>query len=262
MSNKEKNILSLFDLTGKKAIVTGVSSMNGLAKSMAEGLCEAGAEVCVIDISDKLFDVVDLLHKKGYKAHGVKANLADKNDLNRAFLESLEKLGGKIDILVNAAGVQRRSPTEEFKAEDWDIVINVNLNAVFFLSQLVGREMLKQGKGKIINIASMLSFLGGYMVPAYSASKGAVAQLTKALTNEWASKGININAIAPGYMATDMGMPLMKDPIRNKEVTDRIPMKRWGNPDDMKGLTVFLASEASDYLSGAVIPIDGGFLCR
>ena len=176
---------------------------------------------------------------------------------------AVELLGGGIDILLNNAGVQRRSHCEDFTLEDWDTVINVNLNAVFVLCQLAGRKMLEQGGGKIINLASMLTFFGGFTVPAYAASKGAVAQLTKALCNEWASKGINVNAIAPGYMDTDMNTALT-DPTnpRYKEITDRIPAHRWGTGDDMKGAAIFLASAASDYLNGAVIPVDGGYLVK
>ena len=171
-------------------------------------------------------------------------------------------LGGKIDILLNDAGVQRRNHCEDFTLEDWDTVINVNLNAVFVLCQLAGREMLKQGSGKIINMASMLSFFGGFTVPAYAASKGAVAQLTKALSNEWAGKNIQVNAIAPGYMATEMNTALINDNGRNTEILARIPAGRWGTAKDMKGLAVFLASDASNYISGAVIPLDGGYLAK
>ena len=173
-------------------------------------------------------------------------------------------LGGRMDILVNGAGVQRRHKSEEFPKEDWDFVMNVNLNAVFYMCQLAAKQfMVQNSKGKIINIASMLSFFGGYTVPAYAASKGAVAQLTKAFCNEWAEKGINVNALAPGYMATEMNTALM-DPAnpRYQSITERIPAKKWGTGDDMKGPCVFLASEASDYLNGAIIPVDGGYLVR
>ena len=156
----------------------------------------------------------------------------------------------------------RRHPCEEFPLTDWNDVLNLNLNTVFQLCQLAGRNMLPRKSGKIINLASMLSFFGGYTVPAYAASKGGVAQLTKALANEWASKGINVNAIAPGYMATEMNTKLIEDPVRSKEILDRIPAKRWGTPEDMKGTAVFLASAASDYLNGAIIPVDGAYLVR
>ncbi|MBZ4646868.1 MAG: 2-dehydro-3-deoxy-D-gluconate 5-dehydrogenase [Petroclostridium sp.] len=252
--------MNLFDVTGKKAIVTGAAQ--GLAYGMAEGLMEAGVEVAIIDISAKTADVAAEFVKKGYKCHAVNANLGNKADLKRGFDEALEKLGGRLDIIINAAGIQKRHFSEEFPVEDWEEVINVNLNSVFFLCQLAGRQMLKQGSGKIINIASMLSFFGGYTVPAYAASKGGVAQLTKALSNEWASKGVNVNAIAPGYMDTEMNVNLVNDPNRNAEILGRIPAKRWGTPNDMKGVALFLSAPASDYLNGAIIPVDGGYLGR
>lgn len=253
--------MDLFNVKGKKAIVTGAAQ--GLGKGMAEGLMEAGAEVCIIDISPKTGDVAADFCEKGYKCYAVNANLGDRADLVNGFNKAVEKLGGHLDIIVNAAGIQRRHFCEEFPIEDWDAVININLNAVFLFCQLAGQQYIKQGsKGKIINIASMLSFFGGYTVPAYAASKGGVAQLTKALSNEWASKGINVNAIAPGYMATEMNKALIADNTRNTEILNRIPAKRWGTPDDVKGVTIFLSSEASDYLNGAIIPVDGGYLAR
>ncbi len=250
--------MNSFDLTGKKAIVTGAAS--GLAHGIAEGLMEAGAEVAIIDISARTEDAANEFCDRGFKAHAVRANLGDREELTGAFHTALNLLGGKVDILVPAAGIQRRNKCEDFTMEDWDAVININLSAVFMLCQLAGREMLKQKSGKIINIASMLSYFGGYTVPAYAASKGGVAQITKALSNEWAREGINVNAIAPGYMATTMNTKIIEDETRNAEITNRIPARRWGTPEDVKGVTVFLASSASDYLSGAVIPVDGGYL--
>ncbi|WMI80267.1 SDR family NAD(P)-dependent oxidoreductase [Anaerotignum sp. MB30-C6] len=247
-----------FDLTGKKAIVTG--STRGLGRGMAEGLMEAGAEVVIMGTSTKALEVATEYTEKGFLCHGVAADLGNRESLIGGFNEAMEKLGGTLDVFVNAAGIQRRHFSEEFPMEDWDAVIDVNLNAVFMLCQLAGKEMIKNGYGKIINVASMLSFFGGFTVPAYAASKGAVAQLTKALSNEWTSKGINVNAIAPGYMATEMNTALINDEGRSKEILGRIPAKRWGNREDMKGITIFLASQASDYLSGAVIPVDGGYL--
>ena len=170
-------------------------------------------------------------------------------------------LGG-LDILLNNAGITRWSPAEEMSEPDWDIVLDVNLNAVFLLAQLAGQYMLKQGHGKIINIASLLSFGGGYLTVGYAASKGGVAQMTKALANEWSGKGVNVNAIAPGYMATEMNIPLMEDPARNKLILDRVPAGRWGLPEDLVGALIFLASPASDYVHGILIPVDGGFLAR
>ncbi len=250
--------MDLFDLTGKKAIVTGGAS--GLAHGVAEGLMEAGAEVAIIDISSHTEDVTKEFCNRGFKAYAVHANLSKSEELISAFNTALEKLDGRVDILVPAAGIQKRHKSEEFPMKDWDAVLNINLTAVFQLNQLAGQQMLKQGSGKIINFASMLSFFGGYTVPAYAASKGGIAQITKALSNEWASKGINVNAIAPGYMATKMNTGILQDEKRNASITARIPIGRWGTPDDLKGIVVFLASHASDYLSGAVIPVDGGYL--
>lgn len=254
--------MSFLDLTGKKAIVTGAAQ--GLSKGMAEGLMEAGAEVCILDINPKVMDTVKEFNDKGFKCHGIIANIAKEGEREEAFAGAVEKLGGHLDIIVNSAGVQRRHKSEEFPLEDWKFVLDVNLTAVFVLCQLAAKQFMKQNsKGKIINIASMLSFFGGYTVPAYAASKGGVAQITKAFCNEWAEKGININALAPGYMDTEMNVALT-DPNnpRYLEITNRIPAKRWGTPADVKGPVVFLASEASDYLNGAVIPVDGGYLVK
>ncbi len=250
----------LFDLTGRTAVVTGGN--RGLGRGMAEGLAEAGAKVMILASSDSVFAAAEEMRAAGLDVSGMKCDLGDRAQVARVFGEAVEALGGRLDILVNNAGVQRRHPCEEFPLEDWDTVINVNLNSVFQMCQLAGRVMLQQGKGKIINVASMLSFFGGFTVPAYAASKGGVAQLTKALTNEWAGRGINVNAIAPGYMDTEMNTRLIEDAGRNAEISARIPMHRWGTPDDMKGTVVFLASDASNYLSGAVIPVDGGYLVK
>lgn len=249
--------MNCFDLSGKTALVTGGN--RGLGKGITEGLCEAGASVVILASSDSVFAAAGEFSKKGFDVTGVKCDLSDEKDLARAFAEALG-VKGRVDILVNNAGIQRRNRCEDFLLSDWDDVLGVNLRSVFLLCQAAGREMLKQGGGKIINIASMLSFFGGFTVPAYAAAKGGVAQLTKALSNEWAGRGINVNAIAPGYMATEMNTKLIEDEKRNAEILGRIPVGRWGNPDDLKGITVFLASPASDYLSGAVIPVDGGYL--
>lgn len=250
--------MNIFDLSGKTAIVTGGN--RGLGKGMAEGLCQAGASVCIMASSDNVFETEKEFIEKGYLCCAVKCDLSNSKETEEKFKLALNKLGGTLDIIINNAGIQRRNPCEKFLMEDFDDVININLKAVFQLCQLAGREMLKVGKGKIINLASMLSFFGGFTVPAYAASKGGVAQLTKALSNEWASKGINVNAIAPGYMATDMNVKLTEDEHRNTEILSRIPAGRWGTPEDMAGVAVFLASEASDYLNGAIIPVDGGYL--
>ena len=253
---------SLFDLTGKKAIVTGGTS--GLGHGMAEGLMEAGAAVVIFGTSKKVIEVAAQFEAKGYWCKGIAVDLADDRARQEAFDQAVALLGG-LDILVNAAGIQRRHPSPEFPLQDWKDVLNVNLTAPFDLCQMAAKEFLKKEQpcGKIVNIASMLSFFGGMTVPAYAASKGGVAQMTKALCNELASKGIQVNAIAPGYMDTDMNVALtdVSNP-RYREITDRIPAHRWGTPEDMKGTVVFLASRASDYLNGAVIPVDGGYLVK
>lgn len=254
--------MNLNDLTGKKAIVTGAAQ--GLSYGMAEGLMEAGAEVCIMDINTLAPEVAKTFEEKGFRCTAVVTDLGNDETRESAFAEAIEKLGGHLDILINGAGVQRRYPSEEFPLKEWDFVMNINLRSVFALCQLAGRRFIQQqSKGKIINIASMLAFFGGYTVPAYAASKGGVAQLTKALCNEWAEKGINVNALAPGYMATEMNTALLdpKNP-RYESITNRIPAEKWGTPDDMKGPVVWLASDASDYINGAVIPVDGGYLVR
>jgi 2-deoxy-D-gluconate 3-dehydrogenase len=249
-------------LEGKKAIVTGAAQ--GLSLGMAEGLLEAGAEVCLMDLNPKVEAVAAEKTAQGYKCCSVIINVADETSREEGFKKAVDLMGGHLDILVNGAGVQRRHKSEEFPMEDWKFVLDVNLTAVFALCQLAAKQYMSQNSGgKIINIASMLSFFGGFTVPAYAASKGAVAQLTKAFCNEWAEKNINVNALAPGYMATDMNTALM-DPSnpRFKEITDRIPAHRWGTGDDMKGPVVFLASDMSNYLNGAIIPVDGGYLVK
>lgn len=253
--------MNLFDITGRKAIVTG--GTRGLGYGMAEGLMEAGAEVVIFGSNGKVNDVAAGFCDRGFKCHAVVVDLKNHEERQKAFYKALELLGGTIDILVNAAGVQRRHKSEIFPKEDWDDVLEVNLNAPFELCQLAAKEMMKVGYGKIINISSMLAFFGGFTVPAYAASKGGVTQITKAFCNEWAASGINVNAIAPGYMDTEMNVALT-DPAnpRYKEITDRIPQRRWGTADDMKGCCVFLASHASDYLNGAIIPVDGGYMVK
>lgn len=254
--------MNLNDLNGKTAIVTGAAQ--GLSQGMAEGLMEAGAKVCIMDINPKALETAKYYSDKGFECYAVISDLGNDDTREADFSKAIEKLGGHLDILVNGAGVQRRYPSEEFPLKEFDFVLNVNLRSVFAMCQLAGRQFIKQNsKGKIVNIASMLSFFGGYTVPAYAASKGGVAQITKALCNEWAEKGINVNALAPGYMATEMNTALM-DPTnpRYEAITNRIPNKKWGTPDDMKGPVVWLSSDASDYINGAVIPVDGGYLVR
>lgn len=251
-------MVDMFDLTGKKAIVTG--GTRGLGHGVAEGLMEAGAEVVLIGSSERVYVTEEEFFKRGLKVHAVQADLGSEDQLTQGFEKAITFLNGQLDILVTAAGVQRRYQSEEFPWKEWEYVLDVNLTAVFKLCQLAGKIMLKQGSGKIINFASMLTFFGGYTVPAYAASKGGVAQLTKALSNEWAGKGINVNAVAPGYMVTEMNTNILNNDVRNASITARIPKGRWGTPDDMKGICIFLASHASDYINGAVIPVDGGYL--
>ena len=253
--------MNRFDIKGKKAIVTG--GTRGLGHGMAEGLLEEGCEVVIVGSSEGVHRVAEEFRSRGFACHGFQADLGSREQTLACFRSCMELLGGDLDILVNAHGIQRRHQPEDFPLSDWDDVISVNLSSVFVLCQEAGRVMLPKGRGKIINIASMISFFGGQTIPAYAASKGGIAQLTKALSNDWAGKGIQINAIAPGYMATDMNTALM-DPAnpRYQQITDRIPAHRWGTPDDMKGICVFLASPASDYITGAVIPVDGGYLVK
>jgi 2-deoxy-D-gluconate 3-dehydrogenase len=255
------SVLDLFDLSGKKALVTGGSY--GLGRAMAEALFQAGAAVGLVDVSDQLAAAVNelLAQDPSRRAGGIKAALLDRRERRRAFSEFLASFG-TIDILVNNAGIQRRHPAVDFPLEDWDQVLELNLTAVFDLCQLAGRVMLAQGAGKIINVASLLSFSGGLTVPAYAAAKGGVAQLTKALANEWARGGVNVNAIAPGYMDTPLNTALKSNPERSRQILDRIPCRRWGVPADLMGVTVFLASHASDYVHGSVVVVDGGFLGR
>jgi len=252
--------MDLFDLSGQKALVTGGS--RGLGYSIAEGLLEAGAEVAIIGVSDRIIGAAASLNAAtGQRVVPIQADLGDRQQVETAFDKVINALG-TLDILVVNHGIQRRTPAEDFPVGDWDAVLEVNLSSVFLLNQLAGRVMLEKGRGKIINVASLLSFIGGITVPAYAASKGGVAQLTKALSNEWAGRGVNVNAIAPGYMDTDMNEALINNPERNQMIMARIPAGRWGKSDDMKGAAIFLASHASDYVNGVVLPVDGGWLGR
>jgi len=251
---------NLFDLSGKKAIVVG--GAGDLGVSMLEALLAAGAEAVSIDISDQNEKYVASFKEKGYIVYSIIADISDRTQIRQSYAKALEYLNGHLDILVNAAGIQIRHKSEEFPEEDWDKVLAVNLSAVFFYCQLAGNTMIRQRNGKIINIASIQSYCGGITIPAYVASKGGVGQLTKELSNDWGEYGININSIAPGYMATKLNTALMNDPHRTAEIMARIPQKRWGTGEDLKGITVFLASAASDYVNGTVIPVDGGYLGR
>ena len=252
-------ILDKFKLDGKAAIVTGAA--RGLGQGIAIGLAEAGADVVLVDILD-MSESRQQIEKLGRRCETVTADLSNKESVDQIVNKTRETMG-KIDILVNNAGIIRRAPITEFTEKDWDDVMNVNIRTLFFLSQAAAKVMIKQGNGgKIINTASMLSFQGGILVPSYTASKSAVMGLTRLLANELAPHNINVNAIAPGYMATDNTAALQADPVRNKAILDRIPTGRWGKPDDLKGIAVFLASEASAYIQGYTVAVDGGWLAR
>ncbi|ASO06660.1 2-dehydro-3-deoxy-D-gluconate 5-dehydrogenase [Arenibacter algicola] len=255
-----ENILEKFNLAGKKAIVVGGAGDLGIA--MVEAISQAGAQTVVIDLDDRVFTLCENLKSTGLNVSPVKADVSKIEEIKDSYKTALKILGGTIDILINCAGIQRRYPSEDFPDEEWHKVISINLDATFFYCKYAGNSMLKNGGGKIINVASIMSYLGGITIPAYAASKGGVAQLTKALSNDWAAKGICVNAIAPGYMDTQLNTALVNDKKRTDEVFIRVPMKRWGTGEDLKGLTVFLASSASDYVTGTVIPIDGGYLAR
>jgi 2-deoxy-D-gluconate 3-dehydrogenase len=252
-------ILDQFKLDGKVAIVTGAS--RGLGRAIALGLAEAGADIALVDILE-MTDTKTRIEKLGRKCIVVKADLGRKESAEEIVGETVKALGG-INILFNNAGIIRRAPFTDFTVKDWDDVMNVNIRGLFFLSQAVARRMIEQGRGgKIINTASMLSFQGGILVPSYTASKSAVMGLTRLMACELAKHNIHTNAIAPGYMATDNTRPLREDPVRNKAILDRIPAGRWGEPEDLQGVAVFLASSASDYLNGYTIAVDGGWLAR
>jgi 2-deoxy-D-gluconate 3-dehydrogenase len=252
-------ILDKFKLNGKVAIVTGAA--RGLGQGMAIGLAEAGADVVLVDILD-MSDSRRQIENLGRRCETVTADLSKKESVDPIINKTLEAMES-IDILVNCAGIIRRAPVLEFSEKDWDDVMNINIRTLFFLSQAAAKVMVKQGRGgKIINVASMLSFQGGILVPSYTSSKSAVMGLTRLLANELAPHHINVNAIAPGYMATDNTAALQADPVRNKAILDRIPAGRWGEPEDLKGIAVFLASEASSYLNGYTLAVDGGWLAR
>jgi 2-deoxy-D-gluconate 3-dehydrogenase len=247
-----------FSLAGKVALVTGAS--RGLGAGMALGLAAAGADV-VLHASAPPAETALAVERLGRRAAALAADLGDPAAPARLAADALA-VYGRLDILINNAGIIRRQPADEHSDEFWDAVIAVNLSSVFRLSRAVGRHMLERGSGKIVNVASILSFQGGITVPGYAAAKGGVAQLTKALANEWAGRGINVNAIAPGYMVTDNTAGLRADQVRTRQITERIPAGRWGTPADLAGAVVFLASPASDYVNGHLLAVDGGWLAR
>lgn len=257
---KEKIIMKLFDLTGKKALVTG--SSRGIGRALAEALLDAGADVVLNGVSDRVFQTAEALSAQAdSQVIPIQADLSQRSEVRRLFDETLQHLG-ELDILFVNHGIQRGHDAEAFPIEDWDIVLEVNLTAGFMLNQWAGQHMLANGGGKIINIASLISVVGGLHVPAYAAAKGGIVQMTKALSNEWAGRGVTVNAVVPGFIHTDLTEDLVNDPGEGALMLARIPMGRWGVPNDLKGIAIFLASAASDYISGAVIPVDGGFLAR
>jgi 2-deoxy-D-gluconate 3-dehydrogenase len=252
-------ILDRFRLDGKTALVTGASA--GLGAAMAVALAEAGADVICHGNSRSPDDTCGAVKKLGRRSVALKADLSQSTAAEELFVEA-QKFG-PVDILINNAGTIRRARAVEYSDEDWTTVLQVNLNSVWKLSQCAGRAFtIEKRSGKIVNIASLLAFQGGITVPAYAASKGAVAQLTKALANEWAASGVNVNAIAPGYMRTENTAALQRDEVRNRQILERIPAARWGEPNDICGAAVFLSSAGADYVHGHVLVVDGGWLGR
>jgi 2-dehydro-3-deoxy-D-gluconate 5-dehydrogenase len=252
-------ILESFSLDGRVALVTGAST--GLGQAIAVALAEAGADVACHGNTHSPDSTCEAIVKAGKRSLAVIGDLSNRETPAQLIEKTIEHFG-RLDILVNNAGTIRRAPAADYSEDDWEKVIEVNLSSVFRLSQLAGRHMIELGRGKILNIASLLSFQGGITVPAYAASKGGVAQLTKALANEWAAKGVNVNAIAPGYMRTDNTKALQQDETRNRQILERIPAGRWGEPTDLAGAAVFLCSGASDYMNGHVLVVDGGWMGR
>jgi 2-deoxy-D-gluconate 3-dehydrogenase len=259
LPESEDHVLDAFKLDGSKALVTGGAT--GIGRAAALALAEAGADVAVLGHAHDPEETRHAITALGRRAISFRGDLTDAAFRNRV-VDEVRAEWGRIDILANIAGTTTRAAAVDYPEADWDRVIDLNLTTLFRMCQRVGRIMLEQQRGKIINIASLLSFSGGILVPAYAASKGGVAQVTKALANEWARFHVNVNAIAPGYILTDLTRPLYEDPLRSGQINDRIPAGRWGNPDDLKGAIVFLASRASDYVHGHVLVVDGGWMAR
>ena len=259
MVTESKDILSLFTLKGKVALVTG--GTRGIGKAIASGLASAGADIAVVSNKSSDEDVRKVVESYGRRFYYLKLDLSKREERISLVPQVVDHFG-RLDILVNNAGIQRRCPAIDFPLEDWDKIINLMLTGVFELSQAAAKVMLKQGGGKIINMASLLSFQGGWTVPAYTVAKHGVAGLTKSLANEWASKNINVNAITPGYIDTEMNIALKNDPERGKAILSRIPAGRWGVPEDLTGAVIFLASNASDYVHGHILIVDGGWMGR
>jgi 2-dehydro-3-deoxy-D-gluconate 5-dehydrogenase len=252
-------ILDLFRLDGKIALVTGAS--RGIGRACAIGLAEAGADLALVSRSVGVRETASKIEALGRRCLVLEEDLTVPGTTEKVVRETVDRLGS-LDILVNNAGTTRRARAEEFSDRDWEDVLELNLNVVFRLCRAAGRQMLDQGYGKIVNVASLLSFQGGITVPAYAASKHGVAGLTRALANEWAGKNITVNALVPGYVRTEVTAPLQKDPLRNRQILERIPQGRWAEPEDMVGAVIFLASDASSYVQGHLLVVDGGWLGR
>jgi 2-deoxy-D-gluconate 3-dehydrogenase len=251
--------MNRFRVDGKTAIVTGATT--GIGRAAAIGLAEAGANVAVLGRTRNPTDTCDQIRAFGRECLPLQGDLCDRGFLAQT-VDCVVKRWGRVDILVNSAGMTIRTPAAHFAEADWDKVISLNLTALFRMCQEAGRHMIEQGSGKIINVASIISFSGGINVPAYAASKGGVAQVTKALANEWAQFKVNVNAIAPGYILTEMTQSLHDDPARSREITGRVPAQRWGTPEDLVGAVTFLASPASDFVNGHILVVDGGWMAR
>ncbi|HOI28317.1 MAG TPA: SDR family oxidoreductase [Melioribacteraceae bacterium] len=252
-------VLNKFKLDGRTALVTGGN--RGIGQSYALALAQAGADIVTVSYESDFSETEKLIAGTGRKFKSYVSDFADREDLYK-FIKNVKSDFKKVDILVNNAGTILRKPIAEHPDDYWDKVIEINLTSQFVLTREFGKDMVERGYGKVVFIASLLSFQGGILVPGYAASKGGVKQLTMAFANEWASKGVTVNAIAPGYIATDNTKPLREDPVRNKAILDRIPAGRWGTPEDLMGTVVFLCSDASNYLNGTVITVDGGWMGR
>ncbi|KAH9976221.1 hypothetical protein BGW80DRAFT_1168098 [Lactifluus volemus] len=256
---------NLFDLSGQNVLITGAS--RGIGAACATALAQAGAALCLVlrkpkDDAPPNLDTVNAIRNLNASAKFVYCDLSDLDAVKNVFQKALDAMGGRIDVLVNCAGIQRRSPSLDFSESDWDDVLDVNLKSVWLLSQAAGRHMVPRRQGKIINFCSLLTFQGGITVPAYAASKGALGQLTKALSNEWSQHNVQVNGICPGYVVTDMNEKLLADPVRLRQISERIPAGRWGDPKDFAGPVVFLASQASQYVCGEMLVVDGGWMGR
>ncbi|KIJ61604.1 hypothetical protein HYDPIDRAFT_115765 [Hydnomerulius pinastri MD-312] len=255
----------LFNLSGHNVLITGAT--RGIGAACAIALAQAGASICLVQRespsgTEPNMDTVNTIRALGANVQVVHCDLADLDAVRGLFTKALEAMGGNIHVLVNCAGIQRRSPSVDFLEKDWDDVLDVNLKSVWLLSQAAGRHMVPLRRGKIINFCSLLTFQGGLTVPAYASAKGALGQLTKALSNEWSQHNIQVNGIAPGYIATDMNERLLADPTRSRQISERIPAGRWGDPQDFAGPVVFLASSASQYVCGELLVVDGGWMGR